>query len=346
MICDMNKENIFPKLYNLYCDMKNDLNCELSFKNCSFVTFLSTMDKMGYKYTDTKKLIRNYIINIPRIQQKIIEYLIEKHRLMSENPDSPLVFYDETAIHRNIVQNKTLQPLDPNKIQHQKKSIGNGCRFNIIHAMSTDGLIPNCAYILQDTEIDANHFEHWLNHYLIPNLTPKSIVIYDNAPTHSCQFDKVPNNSNNKTNIKEWLEHYIEFEENIKKQELLLLVKNNGIKPKYFVDDILRKSGHFPLRLPPYYCDGNPIENIWKQYKDIVKHNNCSNTTQQFLKLLFDAFDKIIPSQCSKTYRHSIKVFESIYYGKYLEKIEAIRGEHDYCIAESVVAVPDVDYIH
>ena len=33
------------------------------------------------------------------------------------------------------------------------------------------------------------------------------------------------------------------------------------------VDDIVREHGHFPLRLPPYHPDLNPIELVWGDIK-------------------------------------------------------------------------------
>ena len=85
--------------------------------------------------------------------------------------------------------------------------------------MSEDGLLENALHISEAKQIDAEIFEHYIEFVLISALPPKSIVIFDNASPHSLQFNKPPNSSSNKTQIKEWLtNNNIPFEENIKKK--------------------------------------------------------------------------------------------------------------------------------
>ena len=37
----------------------------------------------------------------------------------------------------------------------------------------------------------------------------------------------------------------------------------------YEIDKIAKDFGHCVIRLPPYYCEFNPIELIWAQVKDL-----------------------------------------------------------------------------
>uniref|UniRef100_A0A6P7GD80 Uncharacterized protein LOC114340802 n=1 Tax=Diabrotica virgifera virgifera TaxID=50390 RepID=A0A6P7GD80_DIAVI len=91
-------------------------------------------------------------------------------------------------------------------------------------------------------------------------------VILDNAPYHSEILNKSPTNSFNVDKSKEWLTNeYISIPQHILKSE-------SWSKPKIFmVDQVIESYGYQVLRLPPYYCQFNPIEYIWgiaKQYYD------------------------------------------------------------------------------
>ena len=146
------------------------------------------------------------------------------------------------------------------------------------------------------------------------------------------RYNKTPNTSTNKDNIKKWLKHNnIPFEDNLNKKDLLLIVKKNPIEPSYYVDDIIKEFGHFPLRLPPYCCDGNPIELIWNTFKFNIRKNNFDVKCPEFVKLIFKTFDDITPSQWAASVRHTVKVFESFYWQKYNVPKIALINDHNYC---------------
>ena len=54
--------------------------------------------------------------------------------------------------------------------------------------------------------MNSENFTHWLQTQLIPNLPPNSVLVVDNASYHNTQDDKRPTTSNNKTDIKSWLD--------------------------------------------------------------------------------------------------------------------------------------------
>ncbi len=77
--------------------------------------------------------------------------------------------------------------------------IGKGLRFSIIDAGNKNLFIKNSQKILVNEEINSEIFENWLKNDLLPNLTEKSFILLDNAPTHSRRHSNIPTQSNNKT---------------------------------------------------------------------------------------------------------------------------------------------------
>jgi hypothetical protein len=66
-----------------------------------------------------------------------------------------------------------------------------------------------------------------------------------------------------KSEIKQWLDvNNIPFGEHLFKHELLNLAKDKK-KKRFVVDEIANEFGHRVLRLPPYHCQFNSIEEIW-----------------------------------------------------------------------------------
>ncbi|XP_054154611.1 L-seryl-tRNA(Sec) kinase-like [Oppia nitens] len=100
---------------------------------------------MGYKYSYTQKIIREEIINTPRIQEKIKQFFLNKNEIIKTivtNDGTPVfVWLDECCCDKNIVPKKTLVTIDPNKREKTNKSCGKGPRFSVIHAGNEDGFI-------------------------------------------------------------------------------------------------------------------------------------------------------------------------------------------------------------
>ena len=68
----------------------------------------------------------------------------------------------------------------------------------------------------------------------------------------------------------------IYFEDNYRKNELLEVLNAFSIKKTYVCDTMATEMGHTVLRLPPYYCIFNPIEQMWHQLKSKVRSKNIS----------------------------------------------------------------------
>ena len=54
-------------------------------------------------------------------------------------------------------------------------------------------------------EMNFENFSKWLAKKLIPNLKPKSVLVFDNASYHNVQQDKFPTMASRKVVIQEWL---------------------------------------------------------------------------------------------------------------------------------------------
>jgi transposase len=61
----------------------------------------------------------------------------------------------------------------------------------------------------------------------------------------------------------------------------------------YIIDNLIRKAGHIPLRLPPYMCEFNAIELIWSQLKKIFSKHNLSNNSEEINHFILKSFDSM-----------------------------------------------------
>ncbi|KAJ8912841.1 hypothetical protein NQ315_007973 [Exocentrus adspersus] len=122
----------------------------------------------------------------------------------------------------------------------------------------------------QDTT--AELFESWFKNSLLVNIPKNSIIVMDNVTYHSCLLNKVPNATNTKAEIQEYMiANDIYFEYSYKKRAF-------NIKNEYVCYRMAEEMGHTVLRLPPYYCIFNPIEHLWHQVKSRVRSENISPT--------------------------------------------------------------------
>ena len=123
-------------------------------------------------------------------------------------------------------------------------------------------------------QMNSQIFEKWAKEKFIPNLLKNTFVVIDNVPYHTVQINKLLNASQNKQEIMDWLiEKKISFSPNMRKIELLELVKSNSPPiTTYKFNTMLAKHGHYTLRLPPYHCDINAIEYIWADMKGFIQN--------------------------------------------------------------------------
>ncbi|KAH7940891.1 hypothetical protein HPB49_007601 [Dermacentor silvarum] len=170
---------------------------------------------------------------------------------------------------------------------------------------SAEGLVDGAALVFcakkgagdYHTEMDAASFQKWFVEQLLPNIKPHSVTVMDNSSYHSAQVEKVLSLSSRKVNIERWLKSKsIPFSDDQLKSELLQLVKQNKhMFLAYQIDTLASTAGHEVVRLPPYYCELNPIELMWSQVKGYVASTNTAFKVDSAEKLLLEAIAGVTP---------------------------------------------------
>jgi hypothetical protein len=166
---------------NVYSRIKEQEN--LSFGECSLTTFYRLMKQMGFKLAKVGDISRKILMEKNDVVIKRRAYLREKKQIENNFPHYSWVYLDESFVHKNLVTNQVI--ICNSELLGLKLQIGKGLRFSIIAAGNKNGFIKNSQKILVNEEINSEIFENWLKNDLLPNLTEKSVILLDNAPTRS-----------------------------------------------------------------------------------------------------------------------------------------------------------------
>ena len=134
-----------------------------------------------------------------------------------------------------------------------RKPSGKGSRLIILHAGSENGWVSDAALVFQSKkatvdyhdEMTSEHFEEWFHDSLLPNISPNSLIVIDNASYHSRRLEPVPTMSSRKQVMQDWLTALgIEYPEHALKRELYAVIKASNVSPKYAVDEMAKAAGH------------------------------------------------------------------------------------------------------
>ncbi|XP_050301482.1 uncharacterized protein LOC126739728 [Anthonomus grandis grandis] len=147
----------------------------------------------------------HYIYIILHWRYKYIN-AIQKYRNEGRN----IVYIDETWVDNDLTFQKCWQSTDVFGITSNIRASG---RLVIVHAGCQNGFIPNASLIFKagqatgdyHGQMNRENFMKWLEEKLIPNIPANSVVIFDNAPYHSVQENKVPTKSSTKKTMIDWL---------------------------------------------------------------------------------------------------------------------------------------------
>lgn len=273
--------------------------------------------ELGFRWRKTKK---NRMILMERedIVRLRINYLrqIKKYRSEGRN----IVYMDETYIHASYTRKNSWSD---NSSLGLKRPISDQKKVIIVDAGNEEGFVKGARLIFQaekKTEdyhdnMNFDNYTKWVKERLIPNLKPKSVVVIDNAPYHNVLEEKIPNTSNRKADIQDWLSrHEIEFDNKMLKVELLHLVRiHKEYLKKFAIDSIFEEAGHEVLRLPPYHPVLNPIENIWGIGKTRVGIRNVTFKLEDVKKLTHEEFEAITTVEWRKCCVHAWNEEERLY---------------------------------
>lgn len=324
-IDDLTKDRIRHIIYDFHlteqrtltiAGLKDKINRDLNLSLGS-TSLRVVIRALGFRWRKTKDN-RQLLMEREDVVSKRIRYLRSIRKYRSEH--RKIFYMDETYIHLTHTKKNAWSDDTNNGL---RKPVSNKSKLIIVDAGNEEGFVPNARLIFRPEakkddyhdHMNFDNYEKWVMGKLLPNLPSKSVVVIDNAPYHNVQVEKVPNTSNTKDVIKQWLrKHDIPFEEQFLKAELLEIVKANKSRFfKYRIDKIFEDAGHNVLRLPPYHPTFNPIENIWGIAKGRVGARNVDFDVQSLIKITEEEFSNISTEEWRKTVAHALKEEQKYY---------------------------------
>ncbi|GES77743.1 hypothetical protein H257_11777 [Rhizophagus clarus] len=120
----------------------------------------------------------------------------------------------------------------------------------------------------------------------------------DGASYHKRRVETIPSSSSKKQELIEWLNaHDIPFSSNLKRPELLELVRINKEKVPFACVKIAEQYEHELSFTPPYHCELQPIEGVWAVVKGEVARSSPHPNLLSVRNTLLEAFKRKITSQ-------------------------------------------------
>lgn len=311
----MYEEQLVPTLDMLHRRLIAD-GCNI---NCSRTSLWRCLQRIGFKYRTINK--RQVIMESPRLQKWRYEYLTTVQKYRAEN--RPIIYLDETWYDTHDTVSKGW--VDSSGRCKTKAPSNKGKRITILHAGTENGWVPNALRLsaknIKDSSLDYHEdttgefFEDWFKNQLLPDIPPNSVIVMDNAKYHSRELNKVPGASSTKHAIQEYFyDNDIYFEECYTKKQLLEVLKSQNLVKEYICDNMANTTGHCVLRLPPYYCIFNPIEQVWHQVKSGVRAVNTSPTiSNSVLQLIRNSIQNVTSQNWKNYVEHAVKIEHSYF---------------------------------
>ena len=230
---------------------------------------------MGFKYK--KQQNKRSYYEEPRIANQRAKFLT---RMKNREEKKTVVYLDETWMHthdaiaRSWVEKDEVTGGTLGGISRPRK------RLIILHAGSEDGWIPNCDLVYQSIEEEGDYHEE-MNHQifenfennLIPNISPDSLIVMDNASYHSRRFEPLPTSNWRKGDMITWLTTKgIPLPTKCIKQNLYAVIKKH--KDSTGNMSLMKWQKQLDMKLYAYlhnHCELNPIKMAWSQVKHYGK---------------------------------------------------------------------------
>lgn len=270
---------------------------------------------MGLTYRKLNR--RRYIMESQRIERLRIEYMaqIAQYRRLGRN----IVYLDETWFDTHDIKTHGLS--DDSSKCVLRVPASRGKRVIILHVGGSNGWVQNGLLVSAKNikncnadyheDMSSSLFEEWFQKQLLPNIPRDTVVVMDNAPSHSRLAVKIPNTSTRKGDTINFLSaNNIEIPPDAKtKPQLLELVRAQNVSKKYVVDEMAKSYNCVVLRLPPYFCIFNPIELIWSDLKrGIRKFNNNPESSPAVIDIIRKQVDSITTEKWQNCIKHVANV--------------------------------------
>lgn len=250
-----------------------------------------------------------------RIVQWRQEYLEKIGKYRGEG--RPIIYLDETWYDTHDIKRKGWSDGTIKSAANTPSSRGK--RIILIHAGSESGFVKGALKISAKNinnssadyhqDMNSELFEAWFKDNLLCNIPQNSVIVLDNAPYHSRQVRKIPNTSCKKDDIISFLNDAgVQITNKATKSDLLKIVKDLNPPKLYYVDELAKSNGHIVLRLPPYYCEFNPIEMIWSQIKQFVRRNNHNPRLSSTVVGLIRRSEEVVEKHWRNCVRHVLGI--------------------------------------
>jgi transposase len=157
----------------LYLDeMQEKLREDLG-RKYSISTIYRWVGKLGYS---SKVLTK---IAIQRDERERLQFLTTVRQIPVEN----LVFIDE--VHKNDATCRRNRGWAlRGKRARLRAAFDKGTKYSVLAACNVDGFLVNACHSIPTRGVDASTIREWVEIFLLPHLTDKSVVVADNASIH------------------------------------------------------------------------------------------------------------------------------------------------------------------
>lgn len=312
------RKNKLPTMKKIKAVMDEDQDMP----NLSISTWNRLLHDMGFQFIKRGK--NSLLIDRDDIVAWRHRYLrtIKQHRQNNRN----IVYTDETWANAGITNSKSWVDTSIKSSSDARRKClttgnhmpsGKGGRVILVHAGTENGFVPGADLIYYGKkngdyhdEMDGKMYQQYFTDKLLPNIPPNSVIVMDNASVHSVKSEKIPTKSCTKAVIQAWLtSKNVNWEESMNKMELMEIVDSiRGRYDKFVIEEIAKSAGHEILRLPPYHCELNPIEEVWSQVKRYVAQENSTFKIQDVQKLMAEGISKVTPEQWKNYTADIIKI--------------------------------------
>jgi len=271
---------------------------------CSFSTFKRVLVNMGYKYQkidDRAAVLQRY--DLTRWRGRFIKTIKENEEKPTQS-QKKVIYIDETWVDTNGRIAKGWAPKtyarfkDMAAFSYSNHKIGRGPRLIVLAAVSEEGVIPGSVLVYKVTSaltaedyhknVGKEEFTKWFDNLakILKEKGGQYMVVMDNASYHSAK--STPKRADKKEVVYKYIEQQVQLKrvdvtlrpmKQMRRWELDIILDNIVKLPQmqkylYELDQRAEKSGIDIVRLPPYHCQFNPIEFVWKDIKLNIRKQN------------------------------------------------------------------------